>query len=78
MEKIDNRKFIVRKIKEEDFEQIYELIVNVHNLHVKERKDIYINADPLDIDTFKEELANVNNLYLVAERKSKIVGICFA
>ena len=50
----------------------------VHNLHVKERGDIYKEDSPISMDAFKEELSNINNMYLVAEKHEKIVGICFA
>ncbi len=75
---MNNDEIIIRKAKSNDFKQVHELVIAVHNLHVKERGDIYKDTEPLDIETFKDELANINNLYLVAEKEGKIVGICFA
>ena len=68
----------IRKAKKEDFSQIHNLITQVHELHVKARNDIYKDIDPIDIDTFKEKLEEDKNIYLVAEMKNNIVGICFS
>lgn len=73
-----SEEIFIRKAKKEDFSQIQNLIVQVHKLHVKSRSDIYKDIDPIDMDTFEEELGEDTNIYLVAETKNKIVGICFA
>lgn len=52
--------------------------MQVHMLHRQERSDIYKNTDPIDEESYIEELSNSNNIYIVAELKNKIVGICFA
>lgn len=68
----------IRRANIGDFKQVHGLIMQVHKLHVKERSDIYRDTDPLDFEEFKEELSNSNNIYLVAELKNEIVGICFS
>lgn len=73
-----SNEIIIRRANIEDFKQVHELIMQVHKLHVKERSDIYRDTDPLDFEEFKEELSNSNNIYLVAELKNEIVGICFS
>ena len=78
MYNMDKTKVVIRKAKADDFEQVHELLMAVHNLHVKERGDIYKEDSPISMDAFKEELSNINNMYLVAEKHEKIVGICFA
>lgn len=69
---------IIRKAKKSDFKQIHNLILQVHNIHVKERPDIYRDTDPLDMKMYEKELLDINNIYLVAENKNNIVGFCFA
>lgn len=69
---------IIRDAKEQDFKKIHKLIIQVHKLHVRERNDIYKDINPLDLEEFKEELSNNNNIYLVAELKNEIVGICLS
>ena len=69
---------IIRNAKNEDFEQVHELIMQVHKLHVKERSDVYKNVDPLRFEEFKEELLKSDSIYLVAEIDDKVVGSCFS
>lgn len=69
---------IIRKANKKDFEQIHKLVMQVHKIHVENRSDVYKNSDPLDINTFEEEISNSNNIYLVAECNNEIIGICFA
>ena len=71
-------KIIIRKAETSDFQGVHKLIMQVHKLHVNERSDIYKDIDPMNFDEFKIELSNSNNIYLVAEFKSEIVGICFS
>ena len=73
-----NEKIIIRKAEIEDFNKVHRLIMQVHKLHVKERKDIYRDVDPMSFEEFKNELSNSNNIYLVAQLENKIVGICFS
>lgn len=73
-----NNEITIRGAKIGDFKQVHRLIMQVHKSHVKERSDIYKDTDPLDFEEFKEELSNSNNIYLVAELKNEIVGICFS
>lgn len=69
---------IIRKAIKEDFRQVHELIMQVHNLHVKERSDIYKDIDPLCIESFIEDLSKDTNIYLVAVLENKIIGFCFS
>ena len=73
-----NEKIIIRKAEIEDFNKVHRLIMQVHKLHVKERKDIYRDVDPMSFEEFKNELSNSNNIYLVAQLENNIVGICFS
>lgn len=69
---------IIRTAKTNDFKGIHKLIMQIHKLHVNARNDIYKDVDPISADEFKNGLLNNNNIYLVAELKNKIVGICFS
>lgn len=71
-------KIIIRKAEISDFQDVHKLIMQVHKLHVNERNDIYKDVDPMNFDEFKTELSNSNNIYLIAEFKNEIVGICFS
>ena len=73
-----NSDIIIRKAKIDDFMQVHKLVMQVHKEHVKAREDIYRNSNPLDIDMFKEESTDINNVYLVAEQDNRIIGICFS
>ena len=67
----------IRKANINDFDQIHKLVKQVHYLHIQERSDIYKDIDPIDKESYQEELSNNNNIYLVAEVTNKIKGICF-
>ena len=69
---------IIRKAGIDDFEQIHRIVMQVHNLHLKNRRDIYKDVNPLTIDEFKEDITSDNKLYLVAESNENVVGICFS
>ena len=73
-----NEEVIIRKAKEEDFKQLHRLIMQVHKIHVEERRDMYKDVDPLSFEEFKNELLDKNNIYLVAEIDKKVVGLCFS
>lgn len=73
-----NEEIIIRKAKEEDFKQLHKLIMQVHKIHIEERRDMYKDVDPLNYEEFKNELLDTNNIYLVAEIDKKVVGLCFS
>ena len=71
-------KLHIRKAKIEDFEDIHKLMIQVHQLHVTERNDIYKDTEPIDKNELQEELSKEETKYLVAEWENRIVGICFS
>lgn len=73
-----NEEIIIRRAKEEDFKQLHKLIMQVHKIHVEERREMYKNVDPLNFEEFKNKLLDTNNIYLVAEIDKKVVGLCFS
>ena len=62
-----NEEVIIRKAKEEDFKQLHRLIMQVHKIHVEERRDMYKDVNPLNFEEFKNELID-----------KKVVGLCFS
>lgn len=73
-----NQQILIRRAKVEDFNQIYKLITQIHNLHLAKRNDIYKNVSPLTNEEFIEQLSDSNNVYFVAEFNEEVIGICFA
>lgn len=73
-----NEEVSIRKARESDFEDLRKLVMQVHEMHVKERYDIYKDIEPLNLEDLKEDLLDENNIYLVAELNKKAVGLCFA
>ncbi|URZ04344.1 GNAT family N-acetyltransferase [Clostridium felsineum] len=58
----------IRTANKNDYTQILELVKEVHDLHVKNRPDIYLQTDsPLLKDTFKDLLTKANMKTFVVE-----------
>ena len=68
-------KYKVRFAEKEDYKVINEIIREVHDLHVKNRPDVYNETDkPLSEEEFKEILEDDRyKMFLVQERESKEV-----
>ena len=56
---------MIRKMKLEDYEEVQKLFYEVHNLHLKNRPDIYIDGNPLPLKYFEELLNDKENLNYV-------------
>ena len=68
-------KYKIRFADKEDYKVINEIIREVHDLHVKNRPDVYNETDkPLSEEEFKEILEDDRyKMFLVQERESKEV-----
>ncbi len=55
---------MIRKIKSDDYKEVKKLVYQIHDLHYKNRPDIYVDADPFPLDYFKEIL---NDLILTGD-----------
>ena len=53
-------KLHIRKAKIEDFEDIHKLMIQVHQLHVTERNDIYKDTEPIDKNELQKILKNIS------------------
>lgn len=66
--------FIIRNVKEEDYEAVINIMNQVQRMHVEWRPDIYkINENLIPSDVF-QEIAAGDNFY-VAETEGKVVGV---
>ena len=69
---------MIRKMKLEDYEEVKELFYEVHNLHLENRPDIYIDGNPLPLKYFEELLNDKENLNYVYILDNKVVGVLTA
>ena len=56
---------MIRRIKEDDYNLLKELVSQVHELHYTNRPDIYLDGNPLPKEYFENILKNENNINLV-------------
>lgn len=68
---------IIRKMKKEDYKNIYKLALQVQNIHFSARPDIFNNGDPFTNELFLNLINDSNYICLVAEENNKILGECF-
>lgn len=66
---------MIRKMLLEDYEEVKELFYEVHNLHLKNRPDIYKDGNPLQLKYFEELLNDKENLNYVYILDNKVVGV---
>ena len=70
----------IRDLRRSDFDAVNEIFKQLHNMHVKQRPDIYREVEnPAEANGYiAEEVLNEENLILFgADVDGKIVGICF-
>lgn len=68
---------VIEKLKLEDFKEFNALFLEVHMLHAKNRGDIYLETDDLELEKiFEEELVDEKAITLCAKYKNSMVGIC--
>lgn len=66
---------MIREMLLEDYEEVQKLFYEVHNLHLKNRPDIYIDGNPLPLKYFEELLNDKENLNYVYILDNKVVGV---
>lgn len=70
---------IIRDIAIRDFEEVNEIMKEIHSLHVRNRPDLYLDVDePFPRKQFEEDVENENFISVLAEENHRIMGICFA
>lgn len=68
-------KNMIRKVKENDYDSVKKLILQVHKLHVENRPDIYLDSEPMPLEYFKEIISNDDLNMFVYEKDGKILGL---
>ena len=69
---------MIRVLELKDYESAKKLVYQVHQLHLKNRPDIYIDGNPLPIEYFEKIINDKNSLNYVYEEDGEIVGILTA
>ena len=69
---------MIRKIVEEDYEELRKLVYQVHELHYSNRPDIYIDGNPLPLEYFNGILNDTTAFYYVYVEDNKILGLLMA
>ncbi len=64
----------IRFLSQNDFDGVNRIVRQVHNLHVKNRPDVYRDADPFSKTEFDRLLAGENAFALVAEDAGQVAG----
>lgn len=66
---------MIREMNEKDYESVQKLIQQGHELHYKNRPDIYNDIYPFPHSYFKALLAEEDSLNYVYEENTKIIGL---
>lgn len=69
---------MIRKAVEQDYEELRNLVYQVHELHYLNRPDIYIDGNPFPLEYFNKILNDKNALSYVYEENHKILGLLTA
>lgn len=69
---------MIRKIVEEDYEELRKLVYQVHELHYSNRPDIYIDGNPLPLEYFNGILNDTTAFNYVYVEDNKILGLLMA
>lgn len=69
---------LIRNVKITDFNQVDNLMQQLHKVHVKGRPDLYIDMEhPYSKDEFEQLVLKEDVIAILAEEENKVVGICF-
>lgn len=69
---------MIRKVTKNDYEELKKLVYQVHELHHKNRPDIYVDGNPLPLEYFNEILNDDNAFNYVYVENNKIYGLLMA
>ncbi len=68
----------IRNIETTDFDQVDNLMKQLHRIHVNGRPDLYIDMEhPYSKEEFEELVLKEDVISILAEEENKVVGICF-
>lgn len=67
----------IRNMTLDDYNGVDRLMVQVHQLHVKGRPDLYIDVDHIySLNDFQKMVENQDIITVLAEKEGVVVGIC--
>lgn len=69
---------MIRNMNLDDYEEVKKIVYQVHELHYKNRPDIYVDGNPLPLEYFNEMLNNDSTFNYVYEEDNKICGLLMA
>lgn len=69
---------MIREARKKDYEEIKQLVDQIHDLHLKNRPDIYQEGNPMPRGVFDKYLNDNNALNYVYILNDKIVGLLMA
>ena len=76
VEKRGEEKMKIRAAIRDDFHDIHRLLMEVHQLHHKNRPDVYRDGDPMTKEDFLDVLENQRAFLLIAEIDGTVAGYC--
>lgn len=69
---------IIRKIRKKDYGQVDRLLLQLHDVDVKGRPELFVEKDRfMPRDTFESLISNEDICAILAEQRGEIVGCCF-
>jgi len=69
---------MIRTLELKDYESAKKLVYQVHQLHLNNRPDIYIDGNPLPIEYFEKIINDKDSFNYVYEDNGEVVGIIIA
>lgn len=69
---------MIRVVEEKDYSKIKGLVSQVHEMHLENRPDIYLDGDAFSVDYFHEILDDENMVCYVYEENQVICGFIMA
>ena len=64
-------------MQKKDYKRVREIMKELHDIHVKNRPDLYLDLEePYVLDKFEEDINSENVISILAEDKDEILGIC--
>ena len=66
---------MIRRVGKSDYNEVRKLVSQVHQIHLNNRCDIYIDGEVLEYDYFNEIINDDDSLNYLYEDNNKVVGV---
>ena len=66
---------MIRRVEKSDYNEVRKLVSQVHQIHLNNRCDIYIDGEVLEYDYFNEIINDDDSLNYLYEDNNKVVGV---